>query len=303
MKIIGISCVIVLASFSTVIAQNTSPAPVDLAYHFKAGTVLHYQRLDESRKPGSPPGRAGGNYDIKEDIVITVEKVDLDGSAMLIVQNEEADDLKGADKNQVVKIGRVSATYSQDIPMYRVKVDKYGRYLDGAILKRTPEDSIQHEKLKDPNVISWGGGDSERIQWSLYKNLFPRSPRTAVRLGTSWNDSVFKPEHPHRFPVNHAASGPVIVDPPGPSYTSQRYDYSLTQNTKDRKSGIFELNTQTIYYTVFGGESAGQAKVNMVEQFRSLDGLPILRTESGKGLDNSDNKTTFKLISIDSTAH
>ncbi len=45
---------------SVAFGQATSPAPVGLlAYHFKAGEVLHYKKIDEFRNPDNPPGLNG----------------------------------------------------------------------------------------------------------------------------------------------------------------------------------------------------------------------------------------------------
>src|SRR5665213_1530545 len=88
-------CVIFTFSSIAAFGQYTAPRSVDLSYHFRAGTVLNYERDDQSRNPDGAPGYAGGNWELKEDVHITVEKVDLDGSATLVVQNVEMHDFKG----------------------------------------------------------------------------------------------------------------------------------------------------------------------------------------------------------------
>ncbi len=159
MKIIGICCVIVLASFSTVFAQNTSPAPVDLAYHFKAGTVLHYKKIDEFRNPDNSPGLMEHNWDRIEDIHITVENVDSLDNATLVIHNEETHDFKGGDGGEGVTQGGLTL----EIPLYRVKVDKYGKYLSGEILHRSPQDSMWQIGYKDPKNLAKAPPDSVSI--------------------------------------------------------------------------------------------------------------------------------------------
>ncbi len=302
-KILFCCILISMAYAKTSLAQATAPTPVDLSYHFKAGTVLHYQRLDEMRSPDNPPGYEGGNFDSKEDIQIAVVNVDLDGSATLVVQNTETHDFKGGDDTHDVLEGpRVSHNLGEDIPLYSVKVDKYGMYLDGMILRRNTHDSIFHEKMKDPNFNGWGVEDSTAIKRSLYKNFAPRSARSNVRRGSEWNDSSHEVTNPPHIPLNHSASGPVVLNPPGPSYNSYRNDYSLSQNLSERKAGIYELTTKAINYQVFGGTVAGHGKTDRLEQFRTSDGLPVLRTETSGGLTKEYMKRTFTLISVDSTA-
>ncbi len=135
MKIRIILIIVVLVfPASLAFGQSTSPAPVDLAYHFKAGEVLHYQRLDEMRNPDNPGGYQEENFDVKENVDISVEKVDSIGDATLVIQNTESYDFKGGDDPTGVTQGGLA----QDIPLYRVTINRFGKYLRGEMLRRSP---------------------------------------------------------------------------------------------------------------------------------------------------------------------
>ena len=297
-KIAG--CLLFIVPLS-VLAQVTAPMAVDLAYHFKEGSVLHYIRTDQDRHPGYPEGYQGGNWDQQDSLEIAVVKVDLDGSATLVVRNAETQDFKGTSKD-LMKIGRTNVTVGSDIPMYRIKIDKFGNYLDGAIIRRTERDSISHAQKKDPTLQALDTPDSNRIKWSFYNNFFPRSQRSSVRVGVKWTDSTYEASHPMHIPLSQSPSGPRIVEQPGPSYKSHRYDRCIVQNSSERKNGMCELTTTATNYQVFGGQLAGRSTEDSKEHFFTTNGLPKARTESGVGVDGSNFTRTLTLLSIDSTS-
>jgi hypothetical protein len=306
MKTFIISCAIVLISSSLALAQATAPAPVDLSYHFKAGTVLHYQRLDEMRNPDNPPGYSEGNWDLKEEIHFTVEKVDPDGDATLLVRVEETPDFKnGGDEDQTTGVG---VTLGLDIPLYRVTVDRFGKYLNGEILHRTASDSMYNEKMKDPNWNGWKRPDSSLIKLNLSEEFCPRPAHAATHVGVAWEDSSSQISNSTHYYYNHSASPSTEPPPDGPSYYSQHYDYNILQDGTDRNAGQYHLSAKSMNYQVSEGTLMSQWTDDDNQLVRSPDGLTTMRTQfekrvGGMGVDKSFTKRTLSLISVDSTAH
>jgi hypothetical protein len=307
-KIFG-CCAIIVASSSLAFAQATAPAPVDLSYHFKAGTVLHYQRLDEIRNPDKPPGYKGRNFDTKDDLHITVENVDSLGNATLVIQNEETHDFKGGDDANGITMGALG----QDIPLYRVTVDRYGNFINGKILHRSPQDSLAEVRSKDPNIWTSPRSDSATIKLWMRYALWPRPARTPVQDGMNWTDSSTRASHPIHMSLEHTSSASSERPDPntpivGHGYNAYHYDYSIDQNAESRKAGQYQLATETINYQVSEGQLISKGKEDEKQTIRSSDGLTTSLTELGRriggmGVDNSYMKRTLTLISIDSTAH
>ena len=308
MKLLIGGCAVFLFSSSLSLAQTTAPAPVDLSYHFKAGTVLHYQRLDEIRNPDNPPGYQEGNYDSKEDIHITVENVDAAGNTTLVIKNEEVNDFKGGDDAKGVTMGALA----QDIPLYRVTIDKFGKYISGEILRRSPQDSVFHEQMKSPGFNGWSRPDSSNIQYSMAQVLSPRPARINARVGMKWNDTLCKLSHNVTYYTNHSASAPTQHPPPGPSYMSYHYDFNIAQDAADRAAGKYTLAKETTNYQVSDGKLLTEGLTDEKQGIRSSDGLTLTRTElqkriPGKSADPMYDRIylnkTLTLISVDSTAH
>jgi hypothetical protein len=308
MKIRNILIIAVLVFPATLaFGQSTSPAPVDLAYHFKAGTVLHYQRLDEIRNPDNPPGYQDGNFDTKDDIHITVEKVDSMDNATLVIQNEESHDFKGGDDANGVTMGGLA----QDIPLYSVTVDRYGKFLSGKILHRSPQDSINQELRKNPKIIFSGPqSDSSDINFWMWQALCPRPTRSSVQIGTSWQDSMAQISHNHVFYFNQSATPAKEEPPPLPSYYAHHYNYKIAQDGADRAAGKYSLVTESMNYQVSEGKLLSQGIKNETQDIRSSDGITLKRTQFEKrvpgksadtSFDNSYITRTLTLISIDST--
>ncbi len=295
--------VLVCASSSLAFAQATSPAQVDLSYHFKPGTTLHYKKVEEFRNPDNPPGLMEGNWDRIEDIHITVEKVDSLDDATLVIHNEETHDFKGGDDGDGVTQGGLAL----EIPLYRVKVDRYGRYLSGEILHRSTQDSLNQIGWKDTNNLAKAPPDSASIISWMAQLLSRRPTRTGVREGARWQDSTTKISHPTTFYFNHTASSST-KKPDGPNYQAHHFDYTIDQDAADRKAGQYKLATETTNYQVIAGELIFKGKIDEEQDIRSSDGLIISRTSTdrriaGRNVDNSYGKRTLTLISIDSTAH
>ncbi len=309
MKIRNILIIVVLVfPASLAFGQSTSPAPVDLAYHFKAGTVLHYQRLDECRNPDNPPGYMEGNYDTKDDIHITVEKVDSVGDATLVIQNEESYDFKNGDNGFQQAVGIIA----QDIPLYRVTVDRYGKYLSGKILRYSSQDSLEHEHMKDPRWNITPRTDSSIINLFIGEAFSTRPARTGVQIGTTWQDSVAQISHNHVVYFNHTAAPAKEEPPPLPSYFSHHYDYKTAQDAEDRTAGKYHFVTKTMNYQVSQGQLLSQFTTDEDQEIRSSDGITLKRTQLEKAVpgikinkdrENISDKRTLTLISIDSTAH
>ncbi len=298
--------VLVCASSSLAFAQATAPAQVDLSYHFKPGTTLHYQRLDEIRNPDNPPGYSEGNWDDKEDIHITVEKVDPSGDATLLVKADETPDFKNGGDEDPTK--GANAHLALDIPLYRVTVDRYGKYLNGEILKRTLTDSMVNEKIKDPNYNGWKMSDSSQIKLNLKQQLCSRPAQARTRVGMKWEDSSTQLSHPIHYALDHSAS--PSTEPPQlqPSYYSQHYDYAVKQDGTDRVAGTCNLATESMNYQVGNGTLLSQWSGDENQSIRSSDGLTIQRSSyehrvAGFSVDKSFIKRSLTLISIDSTAH
>jgi hypothetical protein len=307
MKILCAGCVIILVSSSQILAQTTSPLPVDLSYHFKPGTTLHYQRLDEMRNPDNPPGYQEGNFDTKDDIHITVEKVDAASNATLVIQNEEVNDFKGGDDAKGVTMGGLA----QDIPLYRVTVDKYGKYISGKILRYSLQDSLLHEEMKDPRYHIEPRSDSSIINfWMDHVLCLKRPTRSGSRVGMKWDDTLCKLSHNTTYYYNQSASAPTQQQPSSPSYNSYHYDYSIAQDANARNEGKYTFGTETTFYQVDNGKILSEGLTDEKQDIRSSDGLTLTRTEfqkrvPGKSADTSFDHwymtRTLTLISIDST--
>ncbi len=301
LKIVVLVCALPSLAFT----QATSPAPVDLSYHFKPGTTLHYQRLDEIRNPENPPGYMEGNFDTKDDIHITVEKVDSLGNATLVIQNEETHDFKGGDDASGVTMGALA----QNIPLYRVTVDPYGKYLSGKILRYSPQDSLERVRLKDPNYFVSPRSDSANINFWMDQALCVRPARNGVRVGTKWNDSLCKISPRHLIPSRFAGTPSTVPPPAGLDYNAYRYDYTVDQDAVTRNAGQYQLGVETIFYQVFDGKLMAQCLTDEKQVVRSFDGLTVSRSEMMKrtggsaGVDTYSIKRTLTLISVDSTAH
>jgi hypothetical protein len=305
--------VLVCASSSLAFAQATSPAQVDLSYHFKPGTTLHYQRLDEIRNPDNPPGYMEGNFDTKDDIHITVEKVDSLGNATLVIQNEETHDFKDGDDANGVTMGGLA----QNIPLYRVTVNRYGNYLSGNILHRSPQDSLSEVRTKDPKIWTSPRSDSATIKFWMKQALYPKPERTHTHVGMKWADSSTRISHPIHIALNNAPS-PASASPPDDTpiisqgYNAYHYDYTLDQDAADRNAGQYQLATKTVNYQVAEGTLISQGITDETEKIRTSDGLTFLSTQLAKRVPGKSADTTFDriymrrtltLISIDSTAH
>jgi hypothetical protein len=269
---------------------------------------LHYQRLDEMRNPDNPPGYMEGNYDTKDDIHITVEKVDSAGNATLVIQNEETHDFNGGDDANGVTMGALG----QDIPLYRVTVDRFGNFLGGKILHRSPQDSLIEVRSKDPHIWTAPRSDSATIKSWMRHALWPRPQRTSVHVGMQWTDSSTRISHSIHMVLNRApspaserddANTPII----GQGYNAYHYDYTIDQDATDHKAGQYQLTTETINYQVSEGQLVSQGKEDEKQTIRSSDGLTTSITAMGRriggmGVNNSYMKRTFTLISVDSTA-
>ncbi len=302
MKIFSIYCVIVLASSSSAFAQTTSPAPVDLSYHFTKGTVLHYHRLDEFRNPDNPPGYIEGNFDSKEDIHITVESVDALGNATLRVAIEESHDFKGGDDASGVKMGGLA----DDIPLYRVTVDRFGTYLNGEILKNTPLDSMLNEKKKNPKFNGSKLPDSSLMKLELSEEFCSRPSPMAARAGLKWGDSTFETVFSQQYSNPGSTTPSAMQRSVKPTYRSRHYDYAIVQNAEDRSAGVFHLNTLTTNYQVAEGMLLSEWTNDEHQDIRTSDGLTTLRTRfehriGGVSVNTSTGKRTLTLVGVDST--
>ena len=284
-----------------IFAQVTAPPSVDLAYHFKPGTTLHYNRLEEIRNPDNPPGYVEGNYDIKENVTISVEKVGPDGATTLLVNNSESVDFKGGGDASEVTMG----TLGMDIPTYRVTIDKFGNYRTGTVLRRTPDDSVRHEKLKDQN-INVHAIDSANIKFNLEAFINKRPTVTNSTVGSKWTDTLYELKHQTHYYFNHSPTPAQEQPPEKPSYNSVHYDYEVAQDAQDRNKNEFLLATKSMNYQVGMGMLLSQFTIDDNEHIRSSDGIPTLRTQyskrvGGMHVDNSYIKQTLTLLSIDST--
>ncbi|GEM_PF-4203592 len=272
MKIAHLTFVLIFTSASASFAQLLAPSPVDLAYHFRTGQRLHYHHVDEIRNPGGEPGYQDGNYNIKKDIMISVDHVDAAGNATLTVEINEVHDWKGGDDGTKQSMGGLG----EDIPLYRITIDKFGHYVNGEVLRWSVQDSIFRERLKQPSIIGSMVADSLRIKSSFELILYPRPGRMNPLISARYHDSSSRISHPHHYYIGQQSPispEPVVAEKP--SYMSHAFDYLIKQVDKD--TAMFDLEVKTSNDQVVEGQLLSHWLSNGEEYIRKENGLTVRR--------------------------
>ncbi len=292
-----------LLSVGSAPAQQLAPAPVDLTYRFHPGQKLHYQKRLELRNPDNIPGRWAASDEVTETF-ITVESVNADGSATLIVRNYEPP--AGQTKEDAKEEGSlVTVVRGQDIPIYSITVDSYGRFLSGTIIKRNLDDSQFVEKMKDPKFVGHRLPDTSLIKlWA--KDLLPTRPRMKSSLpGARYHDSVYKAGKVEHFPLGGptASGAPKVEPPPQPTYDLDLDDYSIVLGPEEKQQSEFRLIDNNGHDQVWNGKLMSHGVHSSDTHIRTADGLITKRTEIGRRVNDGKPesaymKRTLTLISV-----